>query len=106
MHDISCGTFKTIGDTIFLKYNTDLRDTICNQELDVGHFDSTLLGWRPAKLFYSGDKLYQFEEGQIIRERKMQLSYKPDKTLGYRRKYLFFGPYVKTFCKLPLSSAI
>lgn len=32
MHDISCGTFKTIGDTIFLMYNTDLRDTICNRE--------------------------------------------------------------------------
>ena len=95
-HDISCGQYKVVNDTIFLFYKTDLRDTICNTEIDAAtHFDSSLFHWRPEKLLFKDDKLYKFENGEPRIRDKMELRYKPDKKLGYHRKYLFFGPWVK-----------
>ena len=97
IHDISCGTYSIVNDTIFLIHDTDLRNTTCNKEIDTTHFDSTVVLGRPKKLFFRDDKLYNIEEGKIIDTRKSELDFKPDKSLKYRRKYLLFGHYVKTF---------
>jgi hypothetical protein len=98
MHDISCGNFKMSGDTIYLFYQTDLRDTDCNREIDaITHYDTSVLIMRRQKLLFKNDKLYEFEDGKVIKKRRTQLSFKPPKAWGYRRKYLLFGPFVKTY---------
>ena len=96
-HDISCGQYKVVNDTIFLFYKTDLRDTTYNTEnVDPDtHLDTNLFHMRPNKLLFRDDKLYKFEDGKVRMRDKMELHYKPDKELGYHRKYLFFGPWVK-----------
>jgi hypothetical protein len=59
-HDISCGQYRTINDTIFLFYRSDLRDTVCNKEVDAApHFDNSLFASTPNKLFYKDNKLYK-----------------------------------------------
>ena len=97
LHDISCGQYKVVNDTIFLVYKTDLRDTICNTEnIDPStHLDTNLFHMRPVKLFFKDDKLYKFEDGKVRMRDKIEIHFKPDKKLGFHRKYLFFGPWVK-----------
>ena len=97
MDDISCGTYSVVNDTIFLIHNTDLRDTTCNKEIDTTNFDSRVILGRPKKLFFRDDKLYNIEEGKVIYKRKSELDFKPNKSFKYRRKYLLYGHYVKTF---------
>lgn len=110
-HDISCGQYKVVNDTIFLFYRADLFDTTCNSEhvnADI-HLDTSLFHLRPDKLFFKDDKLYKFEDGKVRMRDKMELYYQPDKKLGYRRKYLLFGHWVKklndTYYMVVLSKA-
>ncbi len=97
-HDISCGHYKLIKYTIFLFYETDLRDTSCNKEIDATiHFDSRLLVFRPEKLFYEDDKLYEIEKGRVLkRTERFQPNLKVPKSSKkyYRRKYFLFGPLI------------
>ena len=97
-HDISCGKYKTINDTIFLLYQSDLRDTVCNKEVDAAtHFDSSLFALRPAKLFYKENKLYKIEKGQIVyRTEKFEPDWDIPKSSRkyYHRKYWLFGHLV------------
>ncbi len=97
-HDISCGRYKTVKDTIFLSYETDLRDTTCNKLVDAEtHFDSTLLSLRLTKLYYKDDRLYEIENGQILsRTRKEEIDWEVSKGTRkfYHRKYWLFGPLV------------
>lgn len=97
-HDISCGQYKVVKDTIFLIYQTDLRDTSCNKEVDAAtHFDSSLFAARPSKLFYKEDKLYKIDKGEVVYRTE---KYKPDWEVPknsrkyYHRKYWLFGPLV------------
>ncbi|MBX9838056.1 MAG: hypothetical protein K2X69_07030 [Silvanigrellaceae bacterium] len=97
-HDISCGKYKTINDTIFLFYQSDLRDTVCNKEVDAAtHFDSSLFALRPVKLFYNDNKLYKIEKGQIVdRTEKFEPDWGIPKSSRkyYHRKYWLFGHLV------------
>jgi hypothetical protein len=77
-HDISCGHYKVIKDTIFLFYESDIRDTFCNKEIDVTNFDSSSLALRPTKLFYSDDKLYKIENGKVVNRTE---GFQPDNTV-------------------------
>lgn len=97
-HDISCGQYKTVNDTIFLFYQRDLRDTFCNKEVDAAtHFDSSLFASRPNKLFYKENKLYKIDKGQVVyRTEKFQPDWEVPKSSRkyYHRKYWLFGPLV------------
>ena len=97
-HDISCGQYKTVNDTIFLFYQSDLRDTFCNKEVNVAtHFDSSLFISRPNKLFYKNNKLYNIDNGQVVdRTEKFEPDWDIPKSLRkyYHRKYWLFGPLV------------
>lgn len=42
MHDIACGKYRLKNDTIFLFYETDLHDTMCNNVMDISMYDSTV----------------------------------------------------------------
>ena len=98
-HDISCGQYRTINDTIFLFYQSDLRDTFCNKQIDATtHFDSSLFVLRPTKLFYKDNKLYKIEKGKIVyRTEKYQPDWKVPKNSRkyFHHKYLLFGPLVR-----------
>jgi hypothetical protein len=97
-HDISCGRYRVINDTLFLYYETDLRDTNCNKEIDAQtHFDTGVLAFRPNKLFYKDEKLYKIEKGEIVyKTEKFQPDWGVPKSSRkyYRRKYFLFGPLV------------
>jgi len=97
-HDISCGQYKTINDTILLLYKSDLRDTVCNNEVDAAtHFDSSLFVLRPTKLFYKDNKLYKMENGKIVyKTEKFEPDWKIPKSSRkyYYRKYWIFGHLV------------
>jgi hypothetical protein len=97
-HDISCGQYKTVNDTIFLFYQSDLRDTFCNKEVDAAtHFDGSLFASRPNKLFYKDNKLYIIDKGQIVyRTEKFEPDWEVSKSSRkyYHRKYWLFGPLV------------
>jgi hypothetical protein len=98
-HDISCGQYRIVKDTIFLFYNSDLRDTSCNTEhVDADtHLDTSLFRLRPTKLFYRNDKLYKIENGQTVdRTEKFEPDWKIPKSSRkyYHRKYWLFGPLV------------
>ena len=93
MHDISCGTYRLKNDTIYLFYETDIRDTMCNKEIDISMYDSAVKIFRPNKLFYKDQKLYKFEDGKILN--RIEIDKRQPKAWGYHRKYLLFGPYVK-----------
>ncbi len=97
-HDISCGQYKTINDTIFLFYQSDLRDTFCNNQVDAAtHFDSSLFALRPNKLFYKDGKLYKIDKGQVIyRTEKFEPDWDIPKSSRkyYHRKYWLFGQLI------------
>lgn len=98
-HDISCGQYKIVKDTIFLFYNSDLRDTNCNSEhVDADtHLDTSLFHMRPTKLFYKNDRLYKIENGKIVdRTEKFEPDWKIPRSSRkyYHRKYWLFGPLV------------
>ena len=97
-HDISCGQYKTINDTIFLFYQSDLRDTVCNKEVDAAtHFDSSLFASRPNKLFYKDNKLYKIDKGEVVyRTEKFEPDWEIPKSSRkyYHRKYWLFGPLI------------
>ncbi len=97
-HDISCGKYTTVNDTVFLFYQSDLRDSSCNKEVDAAtHFDSSLFGLRPNKLFYKDHKLFKIDKGQIVyRTEKFEPDWEVPKSSRkyYHRKYWLFGPLV------------
>jgi hypothetical protein len=97
-HDISCGRYKTVNDTIFLFYQSDLRDTVCNKEVDAEtHFDSSLFALRPSKLFHKNNKLYEIRNKRVVyRSEKFEPDWDVPKSYRkyYHRKYWLFGPLV------------
>jgi hypothetical protein len=92
MSDIACGIYSFQKDTILLFYLSDMRDTMCNEEMIDAkiHYDSTLE--RPNKLFYYNDKLYLIRDDEIVR--KVVTKTKPPKSWGFHKKYFLFGPYI------------
>lgn len=112
-HDISCGYYKTINDTIFLFFQSDLRDTFCNNQVDAAtHFDSSLFALRPSKLFYKDNKLYKINKEQIVdRTEKFEPNWEIPKSSRkyYHRKYWLFGPLVsktkRTYYMIVVSKA-
>jgi hypothetical protein len=97
MSEIACGKYYMIKDTIFFTYLSDMRNSSCNTEgVSVNdHYDSSMVVFRPNKLFYKDQKLYKFENGKIKNKVQFPSKHKPAKCWGYHRKYFLFGPYVK-----------
>lgn len=104
-HDIGCGLFKTIKDTIYLKYQYDMTDSCCNiQKINIGRKNADgkyeliiepETAWRPDTLFYQKNKLYQVRNGTVVtKTAKFQMKPNGHKPEDARRKYFLFGPYV------------
>jgi hypothetical protein len=108
--DIACGIYTINKDTIIFTYYSGITDTTCNTEkINLVDFDKNgsyeLIGnlgdtlSRPNKLYLKNDKLYSIaQNGQIIFSlTDADKNYKPskDEKKYYRRKFLFFGHYVR-----------
>ncbi|MET4083527.1 hypothetical protein ABIB40_003499 [Pedobacter sp. UYP30] len=74
-HDIACGTYKRLNDTIYLAYKYNMTDTCCNvNQINVkaqtgGKYELLIepeTGWRPDTLFYNDNKLYEIKNNKLI----------------------------------------
>lgn len=78
------GTYTVKGKTIKFKYIKNASDSILNS-------------LPPDSLFLGGDTLYEYSNGKVKRKSDRYLiEYKPNRAerQNFRRKNLFFGPYV------------
>lgn len=97
--DKSNGTYKTNGDTIFLTFRPFQVDTGYDngESFILPNLEVLTAIDRPVTLFYSKDKLYRIENGQIVNRTQRNQAFFI-KTKGwrkyYRRQYYFFGPYI------------
>ncbi|MEJ7693027.1 hypothetical protein [Daejeonella sp.] len=96
-HDISCGRWRTVKDTVFLTYLSYLRDLTCNNEISPSYpGDTGVVNLRPNKLYFNNGKLYTIEK---IEQPKPLTSgtliWGPPYAWGFRKKYYLFGPSVK-----------
>ena len=104
-HDIACGTYKKLNDTIYLAYKYDMTDICCNtDQVNVkaktaeGKYELLIepeTGWRPDTLFIQNNNLYEIKNNKVVKKTiRFQIKPNGSKPQGARRKYFLFGDYV------------